>query len=304
MTNMETPVAGWCMSCDVVGLPRPEPRPRFTQRETHVYVPTAVKHWKREVRAAVSSWLRQRPDTRRGLPLSGALRVTCQFFYVRPKSHFTARGALGKKAPGLHTQTPDADNLAKAVLDALQAWDGLDPLVYWDDSATVDLHASKHWARRGDPGGVRILIEQIDDLPTPEPLMTTKMPKLAALRTTSGERFELHRRRQGWTQQEAARAYGVSVNTVRRFERGERIPDVFPSVNLGHIAPGEWCHVVRRRLGLTVREVAGMLDTSVAWVTRTENHDNADDNRARLALLLIEKQREAADVDTLLESIG
>jgi len=58
------------------------------------------------------------------------------FQFVRPKSHYTAKGALRDAAPR-HVGKPDIDKLCRAVLDALTG------IAYADDSQVVALDASK-----------------------------------------------------------------------------------------------------------------------------------------------------------------
>lgn len=75
-----------------------------------------------------------------GVPIS--VRVT--FWLARPKGHYTKRG-LRPSAPSWPTVRPDADKLARLVLDALTG-------VLWDDdSRIVSLSARKLYAD-GEPG--------------------------------------------------------------------------------------------------------------------------------------------------------
>jgi Holliday junction resolvase RusA-like endonuclease len=65
-----------------------------------------------------------------------------QFFFTRPKSHFTSKGAPNPRAPVSHTKRPDIDNLVKAVMDAVT-----DTELFWfDDSQVVELLVSKSWS--------------------------------------------------------------------------------------------------------------------------------------------------------------
>ena len=90
-------------------------------------------------------------------PLSEPLKVSLQFTFARPKSHYgTGRKAntLKESAPQFHTSKPDCDNLAKFVLDALNG-------VYWrDDSIISQLTVAKLY---GDNPGVRVLIEGLSN---------------------------------------------------------------------------------------------------------------------------------------------
>ena len=76
-------------------------------------------------------------------PMSGPLAVTLRFVFPRPKSHYTKTQKLSKRAPMHHIQTPDTDNLAKYVLDALSK------TYYNDDRQVVCLRVVKIWGETG-----------------------------------------------------------------------------------------------------------------------------------------------------------
>ena len=68
--------------------------------------------------------------------LHGPISITVVFQFVRPKSHYTAKGGLLFSAPR-YVGKPDIDKLCRAVLDALTG------IAYADDSQVVALDASK-----------------------------------------------------------------------------------------------------------------------------------------------------------------
>lgn len=76
-------------------------------------------------------------------PLACALRVELHFVFPRPKAHYTKKGAFSKRAPKHHVQTPDTDNLAKYVLDALSK------TYYNDDRQVISLNILKSWGKSG-----------------------------------------------------------------------------------------------------------------------------------------------------------
>jgi len=80
------------------------------------------------------------------LPVSCAL----QFTFARPKSHRTSKGALRKGIPERHIYKPDADNLAKFVMDALNG------TYYHDDSQVYSLSVLKQY---GIEDSVRVDLE-------------------------------------------------------------------------------------------------------------------------------------------------
>ena len=97
----------------VPGDPVPQPRPRVSTRGgfARAYVPAThpVHVYRKAVAVAAKA---------AGLePLGHSLNVVIDAVFERPKSHRTKAG-LKPTAPAL--PRPDVDNIAKAVLDALQ----------------------------------------------------------------------------------------------------------------------------------------------------------------------------------------
>ncbi len=131
------------------GTPKGQPRVKAYVRGRHagVYTPDTADGWKMEVREAV---LREpeRPTT------TGPVSVELAFVMPRPKSHFRKDGTLKPSAPVYHTQKPDADNLAKAVLDVLT-----DLQVWADDAQVVGLNTTKKWESEGCKPGCAILVQ-------------------------------------------------------------------------------------------------------------------------------------------------
>lgn len=117
------------------GLPKGQPRPRAFVRGNRaaVYNPSTAEGWKSSVALAC----REIEGALMHFPLS----VSLTFFMPRPKSHIRTTGALKPSAPVyIHDGKPDADNLAKAVLDALtgiRAW--------LDDDQVCELVVKKYW---------------------------------------------------------------------------------------------------------------------------------------------------------------
>lgn len=128
------------------GHPKGQPRPRAFNRggRAAVYDPGTAEGWKGQIALACKAL--------EGAQHDGPLHVELSFMMPRPKGHFLTRG-LRPNAPRWFTGKPDADNLAKAVLDALTqigAWK--------DDSLVTVLTASKEF---GDNPGCFITIRPL-----------------------------------------------------------------------------------------------------------------------------------------------
>jgi Holliday junction resolvase RusA-like endonuclease len=124
----------------VAGAPKAQPRPRaFTRHgRARVYDPGTAEGWKGQVALAAKA---HRPVA----PIGTAAALWLRFHFPRPQAHFGQRG-LRSAAPCVHTGKPDADNLAKAVLDALV---GIGLLS--DDRFVWSLRVTKRYAD-GPPG--------------------------------------------------------------------------------------------------------------------------------------------------------
>lgn len=97
----------------VSGEPVPQPRPRVSTRGgfARAYVPS--KHPVHAYRAAIAE-----EAAKAGLEETGEpVEVIVDAVFARPKSHMTKKG-VKPSAPQL--PRPDVDNVAKAILDALQ----------------------------------------------------------------------------------------------------------------------------------------------------------------------------------------
>lgn len=119
-------------------------RPRFTRRG-HAYTPAETANAERAVLAA---FLHETGLKGEGAPLfpAGPVAVEVAVFMPPPKD-------MPKRESGRpYTVKPDADNVAKLVLDALNghAWR--------DDSQVVDLHVVKMPRTRGLKPETRVLI--------------------------------------------------------------------------------------------------------------------------------------------------
>jgi len=123
-----------------LGMPKGQPRARAFSRggKAAVYDPGTAEGWKGCVAVACQEL--------EGRTLLQPLAVHLTFYMPRPKSHYRTNGQLKDSAPVfLHDQKPDADNLAKAVLDALTVI-----RVWMDDDQVCELQVRKHWEIPGE----------------------------------------------------------------------------------------------------------------------------------------------------------
>jgi len=138
----------------VTGEPKGQPRPRAFARKmgnVHVarfYDSDVADEWKRAVQIVVldASIVHKWPLT------LGPVAISLCFSLPRPKSHFGAKG-LKASAPLHHSGKPDADNLAKLVMDQITK----SGRVWKDDSQVVSLRVEKLWAS-GNESGCSVLI--------------------------------------------------------------------------------------------------------------------------------------------------
>ena len=119
----------------VHGIPKGQPRPRaYAMRmganyTARMYADRSAEGWTNAVAAAIAA---SRRHAGAGPLFTSPVAVTMVFTFPRPKSHFTGKGVLRAPAPHYCTTKPDADNLAKLVLDVITraGW-------IWKDDATV-----------------------------------------------------------------------------------------------------------------------------------------------------------------------
>ena len=142
------------LTFQVTGEPKGQPRPRAFARKmgsVHVarfYDSDVADTWKQAVQRAL---LDAAHASRWELTL-GPVSVSLNFAMPRPKSHFGAKG-LKPSAPVHHSGKPDADNLAKLVMDQITK----SGKIWRDDSQVATLIVHKIWAS-GNESGCAVLI--------------------------------------------------------------------------------------------------------------------------------------------------
>ena len=117
-----------------------------TNKKTMPWVET-VKTQAKEVMAVGTGKQRQ--------PFSGPVKVRLRFYMKRPKNHYCADGSLKWWAPLWKQTKPDADKLARAVLD------GLHPFCIKDDSQVAMLEVLKTYCPLGQEPAVSVEIREL-----------------------------------------------------------------------------------------------------------------------------------------------
>lgn len=124
----------------IPGKPFPKERPRFSRGKVHT--PKATVQFEKMVGELASLYVRE--------PLAGPVRVSVTAIF-KPAPSWSKKKTqkhLGKP----HTQTPDADNLMKAILD------GLNGVAFIDDAQVADQQCRKLW---GEEAKTIVTIQEI-----------------------------------------------------------------------------------------------------------------------------------------------
>ena len=127
-------------------IPKPWERPRAATIGGHVRIvtPKTTEAYEKEIRAA---WIRNNGNK----PEEGPLRARIYFGLPIPKSETKTNKALMLARKVFPAKKPDLDNLAKAVLDALNG------VAYKDDSQIVTVLSKKNYS---EAPYVRVIISE------------------------------------------------------------------------------------------------------------------------------------------------
>lgn len=141
---------GRCWILEVEAEPKGQPRPRAFVRNgrARVYDAGTAEHFK----SAVAVSARSAGAAAALSPDPIELSVRCRF--RRPKAHFTKRG-LRADAPSAHLSKPDADNVVKAIADALSQVG-----VWRDDCQVAWCLVEKRYVNDGEVPGASITITE------------------------------------------------------------------------------------------------------------------------------------------------
>jgi Holliday junction resolvase RusA-like endonuclease len=147
------------MNTFIFGDPKGQPRARAFARKmgakhvARMYDSDVADAWKRAVDLGI-----EREQIVSLVDPVGAFEVKLAFFFRRPKSHYGKGGHVKASAPVLHVSKPDADNLAKLVLDRITRGGQ----IWRDDSQVAKLRVEKYWAITDARIGVYLSVERFE----------------------------------------------------------------------------------------------------------------------------------------------
>lgn len=129
-----------------IGEPVGKGRPKFTRRGKFVttYTPEKTVFFEEAIKVKAAEAMAGRP------PIDGPVEVWIEARFTLPKSKQKLARNTNAMIP--HTVKPDADNVAKGIMDALNA------IVVADDKAAFDLRIRKIYATGLNKPGITIHI--------------------------------------------------------------------------------------------------------------------------------------------------
>ena len=119
------------------GVPQGRPIAVRMGAGVRMYDPPKSKAYKQMVAAKVRSYMKINDIEM----LEDPIIVHLNFYFKPPKSYTKKKLKLIEEGKLLYTKLPDADNLAKSVLDSCNK------LLFKDDAQIVSLTSSKHYGK-------------------------------------------------------------------------------------------------------------------------------------------------------------
>ena len=117
----------------VEGTIRGKQRPRFNTKTGRAFTPGQTLNYE--------NWIKQCYIEQSNKLLNGPIRARIEIYYSVPKSYFKTKRKIEAIKDGIDypMKKPDADNVAKIVLDSLNK------IAYEDDKQVVELTVIKRW---------------------------------------------------------------------------------------------------------------------------------------------------------------
>ena len=114
----------------------------------------------------------------------------------------------------------------------------------------------------------RMVFEDFREVATAE--RTVRLPDIPVSSLTLNERLLIWRRREGYTQQEAAPILDLSVNAYKAIERQQTKCSLVDMPIIGDLYSHEICFILRRRHGWTIPMCAERAGVSRYWYNMME----------------------------------
>lgn len=142
-----------CFSWKTIGDPAPQGSKRYVGNGRMIESCKRLKPWREQIIADAQALAL--PQT-----ITGAVSVSLVFCFTRPKAHLNSKGALKPSAPAYKVTKPDADKLARAVLDSLTIAG-----IIKDDALVNTLSVQKRYCVGTEAPGVLITVMDMEEQP-------------------------------------------------------------------------------------------------------------------------------------------
>jgi len=135
------------------GEPHAQGRPRFRNMGKFVatYDPPESRNWKATAQQHFVTAMREAAEAG---PLLGPVEVTIRAVFTCPKTDYRKNNPRGQRP---HAKRPDAENVAKAVLDAGTG------VLYADDSQVSSLRIEKVIGAQGEAPRVEVTVRELQE---------------------------------------------------------------------------------------------------------------------------------------------
>lgn len=142
-----------CFSWKTIGDPAPQGSKRYVGNGRMIESCKRLKPWREQIIADAQALAL--PQT-----ITGAVSVSLVFCFTRPKTHLNSKGQLKPSAPAYKVTKPDADKLARAVLDSLTIAG-----IIKDDALVNTLSVQKRYCVGAEAAGVLITVMDMEEQP-------------------------------------------------------------------------------------------------------------------------------------------
>ena len=147
------------------GEPHAQGRPRAFKTPggfIRLYDPASSRNWKATAQEHFITAMREAGEAG---PLLGPVEVTIRAVFTCPKTDYRKNNPRGQRP---HAKRPDAENVAKAVLDAGTG------VLYADDAQVCELKIEKVIGAQGEAPRVEVTVWSLE--PEPHPAAKTIQP--------------------------------------------------------------------------------------------------------------------------------